>query len=435
MADCQTEPISRRGFLTSSVASLTAAVPSDGPFAPRGTGAVMQSLQNEPRKIVSVKDFGVAADGRTDDTAALQSAINATAVRGDLDLGRGTILISAPIDATALAYTKLFGSATIKAADDTDFMYLLDISGTTGVTIEGLVFDANKNGRGAAAVGRLGCLLANKTILNVLDGLTFKNALGAAGPVSSVAVSASDGVLGLHARGLRFLDLGIDANTKPSDGLFVRGDHCSIHDTYGEGVTDHIVVLEGCNYSTVKNTMGMNSTSFVAVSNDTNTDVVGNVIDGVTGTCNYFGSFGAVVGVYTFGSGRIIECRVANVAVSGTAGAGGGGPALFFSGKVEGEVTHLVVHPGASAGVMHHVILIDIDGHRGVLRIADSDLTADPAGTCIRLLGRSRNVEIVGNRLRGGSHGVFGDGTSSFREANNAFSGQTVSKVGGGGSA
>lgn len=63
-------------------------------FLQAGTGAQARSAQDKLREIVSVKDFGAIGDGVTDDTAAIQAAVDATPTGTTIYFPAGTYAVS-----------------------------------------------------------------------------------------------------------------------------------------------------------------------------------------------------------------------------------------------------------------------------------------------------------------------------------------------------
>lgn len=80
---------------------------ADIDYDPAGTGAVQRSVQSKLRETVSVKDFGAVGDGVTDDTAAIQAALDAGF--GSVYLPEGTYLFST---LTVNKNTRLHGAST-----------------------------------------------------------------------------------------------------------------------------------------------------------------------------------------------------------------------------------------------------------------------------------------------------------------------------------
>lgn len=77
---------------------------NDVTFLQSGTGAVTRTVRSKLRDTVSVKDFGAAGDGTTDDTAAIASAYASGA--GAVYFPKGTYLTAAEIDTNGV---KTFG--------------------------------------------------------------------------------------------------------------------------------------------------------------------------------------------------------------------------------------------------------------------------------------------------------------------------------------
>lgn len=73
-------------------------------FAQAGAGAVTRTVDSKLKDVVSVKDFGAVGDGVTDDTAAIQAAVNAATIScGYVYLPAGTYKISSTIEVQATA--------------------------------------------------------------------------------------------------------------------------------------------------------------------------------------------------------------------------------------------------------------------------------------------------------------------------------------------
>jgi len=112
-------------------------------FVQAGTGAVTRTVQAKLRDTVSVKDFGAVGDGVTDDTAAIQAALNSSASAIYVPFGNYKI--------TTITVTskKLFGDGVIiKAASARNGVILAG----TNATIDGLTF----NGEAFTGTGRSG---------------------------------------------------------------------------------------------------------------------------------------------------------------------------------------------------------------------------------------------------------------------------------------
>lgn len=75
-------------------------------FLQAGSGAVLRTVESKLRDVVSVKDFGAVGDGVTDDTAAIQAALN---VGQSVYIPPGTYLFST---LTVYGNTRLFGAST-----------------------------------------------------------------------------------------------------------------------------------------------------------------------------------------------------------------------------------------------------------------------------------------------------------------------------------
>lgn len=113
-------------------------------YQPAGAGAVVTNVQTKLRESVSVKDFGAVGDGVTDDSAAIQAAL-------DYAAGRSSVFLPRPADAyyiggTTLKIpngTELFGDGYVYTGDGSQIIY----DGTTAAVATKEGYDDTDNSR------------------------------------------------------------------------------------------------------------------------------------------------------------------------------------------------------------------------------------------------------------------------------------------------
>ena len=139
-------------------------------YLPAGTGAVATTVQTKLRETVSVKDFGAVGNGVTDDTAAIQAAIDVNA--GGLFFPKGTYVVS-PVSAQNYCLlvdsktVRIYGNSAVISMASTDNKQAMRLVDSDNCSISGLKFlGSGTNGAdgGQGILQLLSC--DNSTITN-----------------------------------------------------------------------------------------------------------------------------------------------------------------------------------------------------------------------------------------------------------------------------
>jgi len=139
-------------------------------------GGTTRALNTKLAETVSVKDFGAVGDGVTDDTAAIQAALNSVVATGGEVVFPSGVYLSNPIQIKGNGVTvRGLGKATLlyKSGNINDFVVVGD-SGTAykNVTISDLYIDGNSIGSPSMGVDDAAMLVANYTDATVRN-ITF----------------------------------------------------------------------------------------------------------------------------------------------------------------------------------------------------------------------------------------------------------------------
>ena len=148
------------------------------------TSAVNRAINLKLAETVSVKDFGATGDGTTDDTTAIQAAINAMILGGNIYFPPGTYKITSTLTkASSFVGPNLIGSgldsctlnySTIAASSPC--IQIVGGSGTLGsITIEGFKFIGNSTSTGIQICGQDGVIVNRCYFDTNLYGIWFYN--------------------------------------------------------------------------------------------------------------------------------------------------------------------------------------------------------------------------------------------------------------------
>ncbi len=370
------------------------------PTAAPATGRWLRVYDGE----LDVRWFGAKGDGTTDDTTAIQAAIDATPAYGTLRFQAGTYIIGSQLTPGTDNVT-IRGPALIKAKASTQFEYMLLATGRAGVVARDINFDANKDNRKASQSIRYMCAGFSACTECHLINVRAQNALGYNGG-SAVALFAAGQSTRCRLEGCVIIDCG-EAGLSPSkdaDAIFTSGEQNVIIGCIATNCTDTGFVLESSNNGIISGCTARYCGAGAAITNANGSDRHGNVINGLS-VLGWLGSVGAIqVGIPGAYAGNLLDTIVSDVTISAeTPTYGGPGPAILVSGTAAfGEVRSLILSDIRIRGGVTQGILVN----RGAgVQVKDAHISGT-TDACIQFQNGTAHV-VASSYLSGGSYGVI----------------------------
>jgi hypothetical protein len=212
-------------------------------YTPAGTGAVDTTVQAKLRETVSVKDFGAVGDGVTDDTAAIQAALDSGASSVSIPQGNYSITGLEIKSGSVLAELIGYGNPTLTLTTATNAI-ALKINKTNFVTVTGVWFVST--GTSSDGNNTIGIQVISKSFMN-FNNLRVQRFSGKGMELAQVVyVNCSNLTIQSCTYGLDISPVAaIGPTTVCVDKAYITGCLRGVN-TYGSTITFKNLVLEYC---------------------------------------------------------------------------------------------------------------------------------------------------------------------------------------------
>jgi hypothetical protein len=378
-----------------------------------------RNLGNRATEIVSVRDYGARGDGVTDDTAAIQAAIDATPAYGTTVFPAGTYIISAALNLKSNLTIDGQG-ATIRAKAAVNFEYMMLASSKTNVTVKNLRLDANKANRSAGQNVRFMCLAFTDCDDSTAFNVYVENARGYSSiPAVGLAIGGSS--VRCKIESCTAVNCG-DASPNAADGFFASGESNLIIGSLATNCTDTGFVIESSNASGIVGCIARSCNGGAAITNAVNSDKYGNFISGVSILdWNSSVTGGIQIGCpLSTSTGALYDTVVSDVSVVAVTAGKGTGPAVNLRQTGTPKAVRVTLNNVRIRTASAQGILVDADQ----VSIRGCDISGT-TNACIQFQDGSTSNFVAGCQLIGGSFGIITSGNASLVCETNSMLNQT----------